>query len=98
LKINSIPPSNMVENYKSKTQRSTPVQESGYLSDRVELSEGAKSFASVIQEVKSKLDERDEGEKKHLKDVSEQIANGTYRVDSSKVAEKILGGNFDAQA
>jgi flagellar biosynthesis anti-sigma factor FlgM len=65
--------------------------------DRVELSEDAKSFASVIKDVKDKLETESDIDKKHMEEVAKRIANGTYRVDSEEVAGKILGGNFDAK-
>ncbi len=95
MKINSIPSSNMVESYKGKSVNPAKKAEQSVAPDRVDLSDEAKSFASVIKEVKTQLDTRTEGETKHVEEVANQIANGTYKVDSSKVAEKILGGNFD---
>lgn len=96
MKINSIPSSNMVESYKGKPVKPVEQAQQSYKSDRVELSDEAKSFSAVIQEVKDKLDVRTSGEKRHLDDVARQIEDGTYDVDSSKIAEKMLGGNFDA--
>ena len=95
MKINSIPSSNMVESYKSKTVQSTQKTQQHMESDRVELSDEAKSFAAVIKEVKDQLETPTDSESKRVEEVAKQIANGTYKVDSSKVAEKILGSNFD---
>lgn len=95
MKINSVPPSDIVKNYKLNSVQSAQKSEQKFVSDRVELSDEAKSFASVIQEVKNRLDIQSESEKKHAEDVSDKISKGTYSVDSSKVAEKIMGGSFD---
>ena len=95
MKINSIPSSDMVESYKGKIIQPMQKTDRSVKPDRVELSDDAKSFLSVIKEVKDKLEIETDGEKKHLDEVAEQIKNGTYNVDSSKVAEKILGGNID---
>lgn len=95
MKINSIPPSNILESYKGKPVKSVQKSEQNVESDRVELSDEAKSFASVIQQVKNSLDTRIDSENKHIEEVAAQVANGTYKVDSSKVADKILGENFD---
>jgi len=98
MKINSIPPSEKVESYKSRTVQPIPRTERTMESDRVEFSEGARSFASVIKSVKDKLDTRTEAERSHIKEVEKQIADGTYKVDSSEVAAKILGGRFNGRA
>ncbi|MGI5970208.1 MAG: flagellar biosynthesis anti-sigma factor FlgM [Oscillospiraceae bacterium] len=95
MKINSIPPSDIVESYKGKAVRPAQQAECNIKPDRVELSDEAVSFTAVIKEVKDKLDERTDDEKMKIDDVARQIENGTYKVDSSKVAEKMLGGNLD---
>lgn len=95
MKINSIPPNSMVESYKEKMVKPAQGADNSYKPDRVEFSDDAKSFASVIKEVKDKLDTRAEGEKKHIEEVARQVENGTYSVDSSEVIEKMLGGSFD---
>ena len=96
MKISSIPPSDMVESYKGKSVQSARKADRNLEPDRVELSDDAKSFAAVIKQVKDRLETDADGGKKHMEDVARRIASGTYRVDSEKVAEKILGGNFDA--
>jgi flagellar biosynthesis anti-sigma factor FlgM len=96
MKISSIPSGDMVESYKGKTVQSVQKTERNVEPDRVELSDDAKSFASVIKEVKDSLETDTDFDKKHVEEVAKRIANGTYRIDSAKVAEKILGGNFDA--
>ena len=95
MKINAIPPSNIVESYKGKPVKPVQKTEQNAASDRVEISDESKSFASMIREVKANLDTRIDGENAHIEEVAGQVANGTYKVDSSKVADKMLGGNFD---
>ena len=95
MKINSIPSNDMVESYKGQTVQPVQKAEKNVPPDRVELSDEAKSFASVIKEVKDRLETETDSEKKHTEEVAKKIADGTYKVDSAKVAEKILGGNFD---
>ncbi len=95
MKINSIPSSNMVESYKGKTVQPVEKTQQSYKSDRVELSDDAKSFAAVIQDVKDKLDTRTDAEQKRIDEVASQIQNGTYNVNKTDIAEKMLGGNFD---
>ncbi|SMC35523.1 flagellar biosynthesis anti-sigma factor FlgM [Papillibacter cinnamivorans] len=95
MKINSITPGNMLESYKgNQINRTQSSQQTGTV-DRVELSEGAQNFASVIADVKDSLETRSPEEKKHIDQVASQIRNGTYKVDSSKIAEKMLGHIFD---
>ena len=98
MKINSIPPASMAETYNGKAVQRTQETNKGAVSDRVEFSDEAKSFAAVINEVKGRLDEPTSAEAKHIDDVAKQIENGTYKVDSSKIAEKILGGSIDVTA
>jgi flagellar biosynthesis anti-sigma factor FlgM len=95
MKISYIPPSDMVESYKGKAVQATQKTERSMEPDRVELSDEAKSFASVIKNVKEQLAAESDIDKKHAEEVAKKIANGTYRVDSEKVAGKILGGHFD---
>ena len=95
MKISFIPPSDMVESYKGKPVQATQKTERNMEPDRVELSDEAKSFASVIKNVKDQLETETDTDNKHVADVAKRIANGTYRVDSEKVAGKILGGHFD---
>lgn len=95
MKINSIPPANLVESYKGKqVQRAESAQQSEEV-DRVELSESAQNFASVIADVKDSLEERSIEEKSRIAKVADQVRNGTYKVDSDKVAEKMVGQLFD---
>ena len=98
MKINAIPPSDMVESYKGRKIQPVQKTERTMESDRVEFSDGARSFASVIKSVKDKLDTRTDDEIKHFEEVAKQIADGTYKVDGSQVAEKILGGRYDGRA
>ncbi len=98
MKINSIPSSDMVESYKGRTMQPIQKTERAIESDKVEFSDGARSFASVIKSVKDKLDTQTDAERSHFDEVAKQVADGTYKVDSSKVAGRMLGGRYDERA
>jgi len=97
MKINSIPAADMVNRYKSKAAPQSKTNEAGSVSDRVELSGEARSFASVFNEVKSNLDVRSQEESDHIAQVAAEIENGTYSVSGAKIADKMLGGSIDIE-
>ena len=97
MKINSIPSCDMVERYKNKAAPQAKTSDISGVSDRVELSGEAQSFASVFNEVKSNLDVRNQEENDHIAQIAAQIENGTYSVSGSKIADKMLGGSMDIE-
>lgn len=58
--------------------------------DEVEISESAKTYTSAVKTVKDQLNDVETRQQK-IDRISTQIKEGTYQVDSRKVAEKILG-------
>lgn len=55
--------------------------------DEVVLSSQAQEFGQYLQKIKSMPEVREEV----VKDFSDKIASGSYRVDSGAIAEKIMG-------
>ncbi len=96
MKINPVSSNEAINQYKGKVNQKTVAGETNRVSDTLELSEGAKSFAAVISELKGRLDTGSDSAR--VKAIADQIANGTYHVDSEKVAEKMLGLKFDSEA
>ncbi len=97
MKINSIPSSDMINRYQDKSVKRVELPGMSPVSDRVELSGDAQSFAAVLSEVKETLDFRTPEEEEHFADVAAAIENGTYQISSDKIAEKILGGSIDIE-
>ena len=53
-------------------------------------SEETSRFAKVLTEAKEALEIRTPEEKARIEDIKQSVIRGTYKVDSDKVAEKIL--------
>ena len=58
--------------------------------DEVTFSDEALSFSRAMTEAKDALELRTPEEKARIADIKTAVRQGTYRVDSGKVAEKIL--------
>ena len=59
--------------------------------DEAVLSEEAISFSKVFAEVKQTANIRSSEELTHIAELKAQVEAGTYRIDSDKIAESILG-------
>lgn len=55
--------------------------------DEVVLSSQAQEFAQILQDIKNLPDVREE----KVKEITERIASGNYRVEAGVVAEKMIG-------
>lgn len=62
------------------------VKKPGHSDDRIEVSDRAKEFNNIKTAVKGMPDIREE----KVKEVSEQLKNGTYRVDAELVASGLV--------
>lgn len=62
------------------------VDKPGYSDDRIEVSDRAKEFNNIKASVKGLPDIREE----KVKEVSEQIRNGTYNVDAELIASGLV--------
>ncbi len=96
MKINPISSNEMINQYKGKVGQKTVTEEVNGISDTLELSEGAKNYSTMINDLKGRLDSGVDAAR--IRDIADRVANGTYSVDSAQVAEKMLGSNFDAEA
>ena len=89
MKINPITNPNILRAY----QAVKPVQESTKVTpgrDVVTFSDEALSFSKALAEARDAIEIRTPEEKAHFDDISNAIAQGQYRVDSDKIADKIL--------
>jgi hypothetical protein len=67
------------------------VDQAPSMSDKTELTEGAKTFSAALKAAQETMETRTPEEIAHINDVAEQLRNNTYSVPGYKVAEKILG-------
>jgi anti-sigma28 factor (negative regulator of flagellin synthesis) len=89
MKINPIANPNILRAY----QATKPVQEKAKVAngrDEVTFSQEAISFSKALAEAKESLELRTTEEKAHIADVATAVRQGTYSVESEKVADKIL--------
>ena len=89
MKINPIMNPNILENYKAS--RPAPAKSKAMIGrDEVVFSEEALSFSKTLAEARDAIELRTPEEKAHIADIAQAVRQGLYRVDSSKIAERIL--------
>ena len=91
MRINPLLSSNVIENYKIRNGTQAAKSQAYAIYDKVELSENARSFSSMISSVKKDMETASALQSDRIAKIAEQIKNGTYNVSADKVAEKILG-------
>lgn len=60
-------------------------------SDRAELSDEAISFSKAFASAKAAAGAESPDKASRIEEIKKQVNDGTYRVDSDKIAESILG-------
>jgi flagellar biosynthesis anti-sigma factor FlgM len=89
MKINPILNPNILRGYQaSKTAPERTKATSGR--DEVTFSAEALSFSKAMAAAKDAIEFRTAEERSHIADIKQAIRQGTYNVESEKVAEKIL--------
>ena len=89
MKINPISNPNILRSY----QATKPVQDKAKSSggrDSVTFSEEALSFSKSLAEAKEALETRSPEEKARIADIKQAVRQGTYNIESDKIADKIL--------
>jgi negative regulator of flagellin synthesis FlgM len=89
MKINPIKNPGILRTY----QAAKPVQEKSKVTsgrDEVTFSDEALSFSKAMTKAKGTLEVRTPEEKVRIAEIKAAVRQGTYKVDSEKVAEKIL--------
>jgi len=89
MKINPITNPNILRSY----QATKPVKEETKVAtgrDQVTFSKEALSFSKALTEAKEELEFRTPEEKAHIANLKEAVNNGTYKVSSEDIADKIL--------
>ena len=85
MKINPVTNPNILKTYQAS--KAVPVKsKSTGGRDEVKVSDEALSFSKIMAEVESRTPE----ERAHIANISNAVKNGEYRVDSGKIADKIL--------
>ena len=89
MKINPISNPNFISSYlASKPATLRPKDGNGR--DELTLTDQAISFSKTLEDARESIEMRSPEERAHIAEISSLIAQGRYRIDSDKVAEKIL--------
>ena len=89
MKINPITNPNILRSY----QAANPVKNKSSVNggrDEVTFSEEALSFSRAMAEAKDAVEQRTPQESAHIAGVANAVRNGEYRIESGKIADKIL--------
>ena len=93
MKINPIANPNILRAY----QATKPAQEKAVVAsgrDEVTFSEEALSFSKALAEARDAIEIRTPDEKARITDITTAIRQDQYKIDSDKVADKILESVF----
>ena len=93
MKINPIFNQNILKNYQTVSPAAAK-PETPAARDAVTVSEEAQSFSRILAEAKETIEHRTPEEKARIDEITQAVRQGTYKVDSAKVAEKILESIF----
>ncbi len=91
MRINSVPPNDLLSKYvhvREKTAVSQP-KKAGF--DRTELTSEAQTFSASLRAVKEAMQSHAPERQERIRQIAEQIRQGTYEVSGQDVAKKILG-------
>lgn len=91
MKINPIISSNVIQSYGAGKIRSTERTASAYGSDEVSFSKEALSFSKLMSELKEQVEVSGADRQERIDELKTAVQNGSYRVDSGRVADSILG-------
>jgi len=89
MKINPITNPNILRSY----QAAKPAQEKSRVSnghDEVTFSAEALSFSKALAEARETIEIRSADERARIAEITNAVRQGEYKVDSDKIAEKIL--------
>lgn len=90
MRINSIPPKEMISKYfHVKGKRVDGAYSQGV--DKAELTSESKTFSTALRAAKQAMGTQTTAHLSRLNEITEQVRNGEYRVSGSEVAKKMLG-------
>lgn len=90
MKINSIPPSEMLYQYIGVRDKQAAGRNAPMASDKVEITGDAKTFSAALKKAKEQMDAGTVNQAR-IEELRQQVADGTYHVPGYMVAGKILG-------
>ena len=93
MKINPIVNPNILQSY-AVSKPAPAKQKPGSALDQVTFSDEALSFSKALEEARGAIETRTPEEQKHIEEVKGAISQGTYRIESEKIADKILESVF----
>ena len=86
--------STAISRYEKVVRTEPAAERSVSTTDRIELSAQARQFAGLVQAARSSDADMSES---RVHAVLNRMASGTYRVDISRLAEKMIGGEGGGQ-
>jgi flagellar biosynthesis anti-sigma factor FlgM len=90
MKINPIMNPNILQTYRANTVKPAKTQSVESGTDEVSFSENAVSFSKVMAALKEDTRTRSVEEQARFDAIASAVRGGTYKIDSDKVAEKIM--------
>lgn len=90
MKINGIPPTDLLYQYVHVKEKQAPVYQANQMVDQVEITGDAKIFSQALAAARGQM-EASNVNMNRIEEIKAQIANNTYFVPGVKVAEKMLG-------
>ena len=90
MKINPITNPNILRSYQANKPAGPEKSKVQSGRDEVTFSAEALSFSKALAEARDAIELRSPEEKTHIANVTQAVRQGEYKVDSEKVAEKIL--------
>lgn len=90
MRIYSIPPKELLNNYSNVRQRVTLEKASGPV-DKAELTSEGLTFSAAFKAAKAAEEVSSATSQSRIEAISQKIAEGTYSVSGEDVARKLLG-------
>jgi flagellar biosynthesis anti-sigma factor FlgM len=90
MKINPIINPNILRSYQATKPAGSDKSKVSSGRDEVTFSSEALSFSKALAAAKDELESRTPQEKAHIADLTNAVRQGEYKVDSDKIADKIL--------
>ena len=93
MKINPISNPNILTSYMA-TKAPPAKQKTGGAHDEVTFSSEVLNFSKAMEEARDVIEFRTQEERDHIAKLTESVRQGTYKVESDKIADKILESVF----
>ena len=93
MKINPITNPNILASYMA-SKPAPAKQKTGLSRDEVTFSDEALGFSKALEKAREEIELRSPEEKEHIAAVTDAVRQGTYRIESDKIADKILESVF----